>query len=376
MNLEIDYLWSHKCPKKWNQYTLVALVITIIILLILAGITIASLRSSGLFSAAQDAKTKTEEKTEEENTILEEYEDAITEQVTGKKPLKPLETNKKYESKAELKDANGNKIVVPAGFKIVSDATTNNATTVDQGIVIEDATGTATNGSQFVWIPVGDIKKADGTTTSIALNRYSFDSNGVATEFTSTNFFEEDKTNTTSLKNYGNTISENINAFKTSVATNGGFYIGRYEARKNSSEKLTTVKTDKVWYDVAQRYAATNSKNMYTTGVTSELMNSYAWDTATLFLQTFGENNKYSRQNSLNTGILALNGTDNDKQCNVYDMASNVGEVTTETYCISGVPCTFRGGNYGNPSDCTSNRYNERADCISRYFGFRPLLYL
>ena len=323
-----------------------ALVITIIILLILAGITIASLTQTGLFAAAQDAKTKTEEKTEEENTILEEYEDAITEQVTGKKPLKPLETNKKYESKAELKDANGNKIVVPAGFKIVSDATTNNATTVDQGIVIEDATGTATNGSQFVWIPVGDIKKADGTTTSIALNRYSFDSNGVATEFTSTDFIEEDKTNTTSLKNYGNTISENINAFKTSVATNGGFYIGRYEARKSSSGKLTTVKTDSVWNSITQPNAATNSKNMYSTGVTSELMNSYAWDTATLFLQTFGTQSekKYSRQNSLNTGSLELKGTNNDKQCNVYDMASNVYEWTTETCSESNFPCTNRGG--------------------------------
>ena len=355
--------------------TLVALVITIIILLILAGITIASLTQTGLFAAAQDAKTKTEEKTEEENTILEEYEDAITEQVTGKKPLKPLETNKKYESKAELKDANGNKIVVPAGFKIVSDATTNNATTVDQGIVIEDATGTDTNGSQFVWIPVGDIKKADGTTTSIALNRYSFDSNGVATEFTSTDFIEEDKTNTTSLKNYGNTISENINSFKTSVATNGGFYIGRYEARKSSSGKLTTVKTDSVWDCITQPHAATNSKNMYSTGVTSELMNSYAWDTATLFLQTFGENNKYSRQNILNTGILALNGTDNDKQCNVYDMASNVYEWTTETYSISALSCTYRGGNYYYSKSTSYRGYYSTSDSSS-YFGFRPLLFL
>ena len=358
--------------------TLVALVITIIILLILAGITIASLTQTGLFAAAQDAKTKTEEKTEEENTILEEYEDAITEQVTGKKPLKPLETNKKYESKAELKDANGNKIVVPAGFKIVSDATTNNATTVDQGIVIEDATGTDTNGSQFVWIPVGDIKKADGTTTSIALNRYSFDSNGVATEFTSTDFIEEDKTNTTSLKNYGNTISENINSFKTSVATNGGFYIGRYEARKSSSGKLTTVKTDSVWNDITQQNAAKNSKNMYSTGVTSELMNSYAWDTATLFLQTFGNNDKYSVQTSLNTESLATTGTEGtviDKQCNVYDMASNVREWTTETCSDSNNPCTDRGGDYDSSDYYTSYRCGTSKSSSSITFGFRPILY-
>ena len=39
---------------------------------------------------------------------------------------------------AELLDENGNKIVVPAGFKIVSDDTTNNAQTVEKGIVVED----------------------------------------------------------------------------------------------------------------------------------------------------------------------------------------------------------------------------------------------
>ena len=52
----------------------------------------------------------------------------------------------------ELQDAYGNKIVVPAGFKV-----TNDAATVDKGIVIEDATSGATAGSQFVWIPVGKI---------------------------------------------------------------------------------------------------------------------------------------------------------------------------------------------------------------------------
>ena len=246
--------------KKVEDITIETLVITIIILLILAGITIASLTQTGLFAAAQDAKTKTEEKTEEENTILEEYEDAITEQVTGKKPLKPLETNKKYESKAELKDANGNKIVVPAGFKIVSDATTNNATTVDQGIVIEDATGTDTNGSQFVWIPVGDIKKADGTTTSIALNRYTFAEDGKPNP-QNESAIVEDSYNYQELETstFGNSTGS-ITAFKTSVATNGGFYIGRYEARKSSSGKLTTVKTDSVWNDITQPNAATNSK--------------------------------------------------------------------------------------------------------------------
>ena len=358
--------------------TLVALVITIIILLILAGITIASLTQTGLFAAAQDAKTKTEEKTEEENTILEEYEDAITEQVTGKKPLKPLETNKKYESKAELKDANGNKIVVPAGFKIVSDATTNNATTVDQGIVIEDATGTDTNGSQFVWIPVGDIKKADGTTTSIALNRYTFAEDGTQTaqnesaivsEYDANNNFQELETST-----FGNSTGS-ITAFKTSVATNGGFYIGRYEARNNGSEKLTTVKTDAVFNNVNQPDAATYSKKMYSAGIKSELINSYAWDTTIVFLQMFGGNDKYSSQNSSNTGSIATTGTDIDKLCNVYDMASNLMEWTTETCVSSSFTCTYRGGTYYGPIYFVAYRDNNNSGYIDNSVGFRPILY-
>lgn len=63
--------------KGQNGITLVALVITIIILLILAGVTIASLTGNGLFGQAQRAKNVTEEKTGEENNTLGEYENEI-----------------------------------------------------------------------------------------------------------------------------------------------------------------------------------------------------------------------------------------------------------------------------------------------------------
>ena len=68
--------------KRNNGITLVALVITIIILLILAGISIASLTQTGLFAAAEDAKSKTEEKTEEENATLQNYASEIA-RITG-----------------------------------------------------------------------------------------------------------------------------------------------------------------------------------------------------------------------------------------------------------------------------------------------------
>lgn len=58
--------------------TLVALVITIIILLILAGISIATLSNSGLFDRAREAESKYGEEANKENATLRDYEQWMT----------------------------------------------------------------------------------------------------------------------------------------------------------------------------------------------------------------------------------------------------------------------------------------------------------
>ena len=63
--------------KRQNGITLVALVITIIILLILAGISIASLTNQGLFQKAQNAKTESEAARVNELNTLNEYTDTM-----------------------------------------------------------------------------------------------------------------------------------------------------------------------------------------------------------------------------------------------------------------------------------------------------------
>lgn len=60
--------------KRQNGITLVALVITIIILLILAGISIASLTNSGLFDKANKAKNEYQNAEQDEQNTLNEYE--------------------------------------------------------------------------------------------------------------------------------------------------------------------------------------------------------------------------------------------------------------------------------------------------------------
>ena len=63
--------------KKNSGITLVALVITIIILLILAGISIQALTQTNLFNQAKQAKNATENAQKEENKILSEYIDEM-----------------------------------------------------------------------------------------------------------------------------------------------------------------------------------------------------------------------------------------------------------------------------------------------------------
>ena len=66
-----------KEQKGTRVITLVALVITIIILLILAGITISSLTNTGLFEKAQEVKEKTQAAEENQSKILNEYENEL-----------------------------------------------------------------------------------------------------------------------------------------------------------------------------------------------------------------------------------------------------------------------------------------------------------
>ena len=371
--------------------TLIALVITIIILLILAGISISALTNQGLFKNAKTAQKETEKAEAEQGQRLNEYEDEINKYLENED-----ENTKAFKEKVgkvlsttdntELKDAKNNKIVVPAGFKIVE-----GATTVDKGIVIEDVTETATKGSQFVWIPVGTITKADGTTTTITLGRYDFDSTTGVESAYSGGYVEEDANDSTTIQKKGNTIAKNITNFKNSVAQNGGYYIGRYEARTatarsakdNALTQITEKGTENVYNYVTQLQAAELSQNMYTSDkFTSDLMNSYAWDTAIVFIQKCGTNNKYSRQNSFNTALLQT-GTNSltdtskiDVQCNIYDMASNIEEWTTETSDFSILPCVYRGGLCNYSLYYASNRGNNNTSGSSANIGFRPLLYL
>ncbi len=382
--------------RKEKGITLIALVITIIVLLILAGVSIAMLTGeNGILSQAQNAKNKTEEAQVNEANALTNYEQIINAS-TGVN----LGTITGHEvTNTVTQDSLGNRVVVPAGFKVV-----NPNDNVEDGIIIEDVSHEATAGSQFVWIPVGTgIKKKDNSTFNVALRRYVYKEDGTIDTTLSktepTDQLNNSPTNsiyyTEGLNNSStiNTHAKDIEAFISKVKSTGGYYIARYEARtkvertaSTNNEGLTqiTVKPDEYLYNfVTQSQAASLSQNMYVgTNFTSDLMNSYAWDTAIYFLQECddrdGENNiPYSRQGRV-ISVFAPKGTNNeitkDQICNVFDMASNCAEWSTETSSVS--DCVYRSSGYFGVNNYTSARFGAQTNYKTDDMSFRPILYL
>ena len=189
---------------------------------------------------------------------------------------------------------------------------------------------------------------------------------------------------------YTNTIAKDINKFRESIKNNGGYYIARYEAgdsnstsNRTSSSSQTVIPVFKenqiVYNHITQPNAATLVRNLYnnqTKNYESDLINSYAWDTAIVFIQEFSGDEDYSIQNAIQDTLaktgLATDGTNKDVRCNIHDMSGNVYEWTTETDYNTSHPQIYRGGYYNNHIYYTSNRYSYSATGYSSpYVGWR-----
>ena len=448
--------------------TLIALVVTIVVLLILAGVSINALfGDSGIINKAKDAQNKMNQAAENDQKGINELSNWLDSKINGnsggnttggnttgggdtptEKPLitdSSLTSNDRTTSESTTviaKDKKGNQVVVPGGFKISSAS----GESVQQGIVIEDK-----DGNQFVWVPVsnknGDgsnkIVKDDGSEVEITLGRYTFKREKNST----TNLYEDgtptiiqkgseyDQTtlaqatagtldtkyragsdyyelngSRTGKESSGtdgtNTTAKNLKEFIEKTEANKGYYIARYEASYGSgynaegtdtatkfvnAKPLSKVSTAKstismkytagtLWNYITQPRAALVSQNMYKNDsyVESDLINSYAWDTAIVYIQAMGNSN-YANQADGN-GTLKNTGSTEDEKCKIFDMAGNLYELTTEystfTTSSNGYPCTFRGGYCNNSGYCTSYRGSSTATNSTGYISFRPLLYV
>ena len=398
--------------------TLIALVVTIVILLILSGVTINMLLGeNGIIRTAQEAKNTWEDaitnEQEEIQNLVNELNNIMNEEGgsggeepedpnkgPNGKPLVETATEIQTESNLEAEDEYGNPVVVPKGFKVVVDETTNNATTVPEGIVIEDGAG-----NQFVWIPTGTYKvDASGTTKTNDLTRRQWGTTANTVQEPTTITGDEVVSGNSGQYYYGEgatqdkdgnsitPVSTKIEEFLNSAKAvteggNGGFYIGRYEQGEGNVCKAGV----NTYVNVTRDTAKTQAEAMYTDkeqyGVTSELISSYAWDTALNFICQNSEHGYTLATTTEDTyGNIGTNnktqtgGYPADCYSNIYDFLGNCTEWTTEysssTSSSGAYPCVLRGGNCYYSDSYAAIRNNSAADGSGTTLSFRLSLYV
>ena len=359
--------------------TLVALVVTIVALLILAGVSInLVLGNNGIIAKAKDAETKSAEASQNDLKEMSNLEDEMDKQLGTYDPLKKIPTKTleeakvdfvKEKTKVEFSDGN---VIIPEGLKIADVP----ASKVRDGVVIEDK-----DGNQFVWVPVATL--ADYKRTW----------------YTGYGAFSE----------YSEALPEDE---KTSVERYKGFYIGRYEAgdkenteaktlrSSNDVTKTVTIKANQAPYNYVTRTQAISLaegfKNQQGYKAKTKLVSSYAWDTTIAFLQKVNsdygssseEGNYYDTTFSYTdiTGATKTKASDSEvlvptgqttPVCNIYDMGGNVWEWTTESYSSTTYPYAKRGGRYSGDfaSGPAGSRFFDSDDANASY-GFRLTLFM
>jgi len=404
--------------------TLIALVVTIIVLLILAGISVQMLTGeNGILQKAGEAKENTEQSQIEEQIKLASMEAAanITETVynDGEKEIK-----------------------IPAGF---APTRIEGEDTVEKGLVITDS-----KGNEFVWVVVPNDGTGPNYTGVEENNNIDYIKIAKAlAEYSGSTL----SNNPTSLADHlpaGEGVPDYTNEYKDvlkSIYQNGGFWVGRYETGIQETEKAT----------ISARVGTSNSKEYPTEGdvaVIKENVQPYTWvkwgqaielaqgilpttnssnhtnllmgvqwDLVLKFIGKSGdssdwgnysnsvfdlkpgshyakmsswtlsttwkaynedepgfvESSEKKRQLANGNGILYTTGANitNNSQKNISDIAGNVWEWTIERATIPGSPCSYRGGSFintGSVSPASDRVYYTPTYSISS-ISFRVALY-
>lgn len=377
--------------QKFNQgITLVALVVTIVVLLILSSVSLnLVLGDNGIIVKAKEAAETTaaaqEKEAMERNLLEKELENSL--------------------STPAVEPTDGVKI--PTGFYYVGG-------TKASGIVISDnkndknkyrnqkVVGTDLLGNQYVWIPC----TTDSSSSDLQYARTEWgvevdgadNSRAIKDELTLTDssvtYSDADTANGINA-DVSKEIVAQIKAEKTSVAKYGGYYIGRYEVGKNGDTAVVkynqTPYAEITWstaYGLAKKIITNSEVNSY-------LCSSYAWDTAVNFIQNNSTAKNYA------TSIEGFNGNWNPQAvkdpsgnvikpagtsqqlntglttqfCNIFDIGGNEAEFTTELNPGTSETVVLRGGYY-NDNSPAGYRWDGGSGGALIVVGFRATLFL
>ena len=263
---------------------------------------------------------------------------------------------------------------IPNGF-------THTEGSVDTGYVIRDYV----TGNEFVWVPCV-LSKSSDTDESVVYERVLPET----IDSTDKNYLYN--ANNLTITGEEGTDAEEV---KSSVEKYGGFYIARYEAgienttsstnsnneaKSDLSKKAVSKQGAGVWNFITRSNAITVAKNMINeeeTGAKSTLITGEAWDTTLKWLTlTDSSYYKYALNKGNYTGNIKETGY--YKKNNIYDMAGNIEEWTTENATKNSTSyAVTRGGNYNNTSVNfpTAYRDNLQATDNNEFIGFRVIMY-
>ena len=353
--------------KQEKGITLIALVVTIVVLLILAGVSISLvINNNGVISKAKDAKNQYAEAQTNDEKQLEEIGDWIDEMEKG------------------IEKVDG--VPIPDGYYYVGG-------TKAKGLVISDEEAdagkykTVTDGNipqtkligkQWVWVPV---ETPSSLYTTVAEGKTLSGSTGVkTTKYTNSEIISEitrvkpgdtssyrepdiltdsglEDTNYatagfSSLANMAETMVREYEEMIASLEKYKGFYIGRYELTANG-EKTGATQTDVNWYTLyanCKKWAKEGSK------VKTRMIWGLQWDATCNWLAN--SDPRYSITDSSTWGNYSNNTADGHgspqntgsseswKANNIYDFAGNCWEFTQEADFTD--DRAYRGGGYGN----------------------------
>ena len=382
--------------------SLIVLIVTIIVIIILAAAVILTITKNNPVSSAKEATFKedmsniqdelsmylskkyTDNPTTFEKSSVNLSGDAMVAELPSTKKYKDkvsvikgklvwngeIENNIEYKWFSEVTDGSTKRsasvrsewkekiaeevegVPVPKGF-------TYKEGTKDTGLVIKDD-----NGNEFVWVP--------------------------ATEST----YRKDTSFPGVTPTRDDTLPNGIKDETADVVKYGGFYIGRYEAGipegdTSPSNKIgipVSKKDATVWTNINYTNAKASAENMISNEyVQTGLLTGKAWDTVCHWIKSDDElkdSRTYGNYiNSLapaneNSGTKRTAGfNENWKVKNIYDLAGNVWEWTSEAYSSISIS---RGGSYdyGGSDFPVSCRDRDSASGANGVTGFRLRLYI
>ena len=384
--------------KQEKGITLIALVVTIVVLLILAGVSISLvLNNNGVISRAKEAKNRYAEAQTNEEKQLNEVSDWIKEAV------------------GDTTGGSGSTVdgvTIPEGYYYVGG-------TKAKGIVISDNVADKEldkgkenvrrdlDGNQWVWVPVETPSSL--YTTVAAGQKLDGDTGVKTTKYTNseiisgitrglprdTSSYREpdiltdsglDDTNCatagfSSLANMAETMVSEYEEMIASLEKYKGFYIGRYELTANG-EKTGATQTDVNWYTLYKNCTTLASGSK----VKTRMIWGLQWDATCNWLAN--SDPRYSITDSSTWGNYKNNTADGHgtkqntgsseswKANNIYDFAGNCYEFTQEASSTNNR--AGRGGYCGSngSSSLASSRGSYFPTIASSYFGSRPTLYL